>query len=43
MMGAMILDATKPLPPAQFPPRAQVPDEAVNAVNLDSLIKPYQP
>jgi 2,5-furandicarboxylate decarboxylase 1 len=41
MMPVMILDATKPLPPAQWPPRAQVPTELVDAVNLERLLKPY--
>lgn len=43
MMGVMILDATKPLPPAQFPPRALVPDEIVDAVDLGRMLKPYRP
>jgi len=41
MMGAMILDATKPLPPAEFPPRAQVPEEALNGVDLQRMLKPF--
>ena len=42
MMAAMILDATKPLPPAQFPPRAQVPEEAIAAVDLDRVLKAFE-
>jgi 2,5-furandicarboxylate decarboxylase 1 len=41
MMSVMILDATKPLPPAVFPVRAVVPDEAVAAVDLERMLKPY--
>jgi 2,5-furandicarboxylate decarboxylase 1 len=42
MMGVMILDATKPLSPAQFPPRAVVPEEAVATVDLERMLRPYQ-
>lgn len=42
MMPAVIIDATKPAPPAQFPPRALVPEDAVNAVDLDRILKPYR-
>src|SRR5439155_9071831 len=35
MMGVIILVATKPLPPAQFAPRAQVPVVAIAAVELE--------
>lgn len=41
MMSVMILDATKPLAPAQFPPRALVPAEAVARVDLPRMLKPY--
>ena len=41
MMGAMILDATKPLPPAEFPPRAQVPEESLAEVDLPRMLKPF--
>ena len=40
-MGTIILDATKPLSPAQFPPRAQVPDEAMAAIDLERMLKPF--
>jgi 2,5-furandicarboxylate decarboxylase 1 len=43
MMPAVIIDATKPVPPAEFPPRALVPQELVDAVDLDTWIKPYRP
>jgi 2,5-furandicarboxylate decarboxylase 1 len=43
MMAAMIMDATKPLPPAAFPPRVQVPPEAVDAVDLARAVQPYSP
>jgi 2,5-furandicarboxylate decarboxylase 1 len=37
MHAAMILDATRPLPPADFPPRAQVPPVLVDAVDLGAV------
>jgi 2,5-furandicarboxylate decarboxylase 1 len=43
MMGAMVLDATKPLAPAQFPPRAQVPGEIVDRVDLDAMLRAFTP
>lgn len=43
MMAAMIMDATKPLPPAEFPPRVQVPADLVDAVDLSRLLEPYSP
>jgi 2,5-furandicarboxylate decarboxylase 1 len=36
--SAVIMDATKPAPPVQFPVRAQVPPEVVDAVDLDSAV-----
>ncbi len=33
----MILDLTKPAPPTYFPPRCGVPEEVVEAVNLEAL------
>jgi 2,5-furandicarboxylate decarboxylase 1 len=38
----VIFDATKPAPPAEFPPRAEVPAEIVAQVDLDALIEPYR-
>jgi 2,5-furandicarboxylate decarboxylase 1 len=42
-MTAMVIDATKPAPPAVYPPRTLVPDDAVNAVDLERIIKPFNP
>ncbi len=39
--AAMIIDATKPAPPAQYPPRALVPEDAVAAVDLDRIVRPF--
>jgi 2,5-furandicarboxylate decarboxylase 1 len=41
MMSAMIIDATKPAPPNWWPPRAQVPEEMIEAVDLERLLQPY--
>ncbi|HEY3118136.1 MAG TPA: UbiD family decarboxylase [Chloroflexota bacterium] len=41
MISALIIDATKPLPPAAFPPRAQVPRELVDAIDLDQIAQPF--
>jgi 2,5-furandicarboxylate decarboxylase 1 len=38
---AIIVDATKPAPPADYPPRALVPAEMIAAVDLDGLLEPY--
>jgi 2,5-furandicarboxylate decarboxylase 1 len=35
--SAMIIDATKPLPPTPYPPRTKVPDEALERVDLSDL------
>jgi 2,5-furandicarboxylate decarboxylase 1 len=35
--SAIIIDATKPVPPVPYPPRTRVPDEDVNRVDLDTL------
>jgi 2,5-furandicarboxylate decarboxylase 1 len=40
-MTAMVIDATKPAPPAVYPPRALVPEGAVDAVDLERIIKPF--
>ena len=40
-MTAMVIDATKPALPAQYPPRALVPEDAVSKVDLDQIIKPF--
>jgi 2,5-furandicarboxylate decarboxylase 1 len=41
MMPVMIMDATKPCAPNWFPPRAQVPEDMIDAVDLEKLLKPY--
>ncbi len=41
MTAAMILDATKPCAPAEWPPRAQVPEDEIDAVDLDRILQPY--
>lgn len=41
MMPVVIMDATKPAPPNWFPPRAQVPEADIAAVDLERLLKPY--
>ncbi|MBI2879963.1 MAG: UbiD family decarboxylase [Candidatus Tectomicrobia bacterium] len=41
MNTKMILDATKPAPPAPFPERAQVPGEWVDRINLKAYIRPW--
>ncbi|MBX5489679.1 MAG: UbiD family decarboxylase [Chloroflexi bacterium] len=41
MMPVVIMDATKPAPPNWFPPRAQVPEEQIAAVDLDRLLRPF--
>ncbi len=41
MMPVMIMDATKPCAPNWFPPRAQVPEDEIDAVDLERLLKPY--
>jgi hypothetical protein len=41
MTAAMILDATKPCAPAEWPPRAQVPEDEVDAVDLDRILQQY--
>ena len=40
-MTAMIIDATKPAPPARYPPRALVPEDAVARVDLDTMIRRF--
>jgi 2,5-furandicarboxylate decarboxylase 1 len=39
----LILDATKPLPPAQFPEVARAPRALVEQVDLDAYLKPFNP
>jgi 2,5-furandicarboxylate decarboxylase 1 len=40
-MTAMVIDATKPAPPAVYPPRALVPEDAVDRVDLSRIVKPF--
>lgn len=35
--SAMIIDATKPVPPIPYPPRTKVPEEEVNRVDLGTM------
>jgi hypothetical protein len=43
-MGAvMILDATKPAPPVQYPQRARPPRDKVREVRLEGLLEPFDP
>ncbi len=35
--SAIIIDATKPVPPIPYPPRTKVPDDAVNRVDLGTM------
>lgn len=43
METKMILDCTRPAPPATFPPRAQVPPDVVARVKPDDVLRDYQP
>jgi 2,5-furandicarboxylate decarboxylase 1 len=43
METKLIFDATKPLPPYDFPKAAQAPDEALNKVDLARDTRPYEP
>ena len=44
VMGAvMILDATKPAPPVQYPRRARPPEARVREVRLEGLLEPFDP
>jgi 2,5-furandicarboxylate decarboxylase 1 len=43
METKMILDCTKPAPPATFPPRCQVPADVVERVEPDKVLKDFEP
>lgn len=43
METKLIFDATKPLPPYDFPKAAQVPDEVLNKIDLARDTRPYEP
>ncbi|HXK27514.1 MAG TPA: UbiD family decarboxylase [Candidatus Binatia bacterium] len=38
MISTLIVDATKPAPPTPYPPRAGVPKEVLDRINLDKLL-----
>jgi len=40
-IAAVIIDATKPAPPAKYPPRAVVPEEYVARVDLDQMVRDF--
>ena len=42
MTAAMIVDATKPVPLIPYPPRAKVPQEVVDKIDLDKLVKEFK-
>jgi len=42
MTTKMILDATRPAPPADFPKRAQVPEEVLQDIQLDRYLEPFR-
>lgn len=42
MTTKMILDATKPAPPAEFPERAMVPAEVLDRIDLKEYLQPYE-
>lgn len=39
MITALIVDATKPAPPIPYPPRARVPQEVLDKIDLGKLVK----
>jgi 2,5-furandicarboxylate decarboxylase 1 len=41
MTTKMILDATRPAPPADFPKRAVVPEEVLQDIHLDRYLEPF--
>lgn len=43
MTSVMVLDATKPPPPVEYPKRAKPPDEAMREVELEGLLHPFDP
>jgi 2,5-furandicarboxylate decarboxylase 1 len=42
MQTKVIFDATRPAPPAYFPPTAKVPDEVVDRIDLNEYLEPYR-
>src|SRR5262249_61245895 len=43
METKLIFDATKPMPPYDFPKEAKAPDEVLNRVDLARDTRPYEP
>jgi 2,5-furandicarboxylate decarboxylase 1 len=43
MTSVVVIDATQPAPPLYYPPRANPPEEMVNRVDLDGLLRPLDP
>lgn len=43
MTSVVIVDATQPAPPLRYPPRAHPPAEMVDRVQLDGLLRPFDP
>jgi 2,5-furandicarboxylate decarboxylase 1 len=41
MQTKLIMDATRPAPPAYFPPMAKVPEEVVANIDLDEYLEPF--
>ncbi|MDP6618484.1 MAG: UbiD family decarboxylase, partial [Nitrospinota bacterium] len=41
MNTKVIMDATRPAPPTEFPKRAQVPPEWIEKIDLANYIKPW--
>jgi 2,5-furandicarboxylate decarboxylase 1 len=41
METKLILDATKPAPPTPFPPKADVPKEMLDKIELEKYLKPF--
>ena len=42
MISALIVDATKPAPPTPYPPRARVPQEVLDRIDLDKMLKEFK-
>jgi hypothetical protein len=43
METKLICDATKPLPPYDFPKDARAPEEVLNKIDLARDTRPYEP
>ena len=42
MISALIVDATKPAPPTPYPPRAKVPQEVLDRIDLGMVLKEFK-